>query len=67
MSDDSRAEKLFEYHHMIGAPHAFYIHSTTRRSRYILPNYGSVNSRTKMPRSETAGVGKIAGHSFPAR
>ena len=24
VSDDSRAEKIFEYHHMFGAPHTFY-------------------------------------------
>ena len=44
VADDSRAAKHFEYHHMIGAPHTFY---NAGLKRYILPNYGSVNSNTK--------------------
>ena len=44
VADDSRAAKYFEYHHMIGAPHTFY---NAGLKRYILPNYGSVNSNTK--------------------
>ena len=44
VADDSKAAKHFEYHHMIGAPHTFY---NAGLKRYILPNYGSVNSNTK--------------------
>jgi hypothetical protein len=61
---DSQAATIFKYRHMIGAPHTFY---NAAIKRYILPNYGSVNTRTKLPWSETAGVGQIAGSSFPAQ
>merc|ERR1712203_1223992 len=53
-SNDLEAKPVFEYYHMIGAPHTFY---NAPQQRYILPNYGSVNSHTKLPWSETAGVG----------
>ena len=62
--DDSQAAKHFEYHHMIGAPHTFY---NAALKRYILPNYGSVNAHTKLPWSETAGVGQTAKSAFPSK
>ena len=63
-ADESRAARHFEYEHMIGSPHTFY---NAALGRYILPNYGSINSRTRLPWSETAGVGAIAKSAFPAK
>lgn len=53
-ADDTAATHIFDYHHMIGAPHSFY---NPPLKRYIIPNFGSLNTHTKMPWSETAGVG----------
>ena len=52
-TDDTKAAKVFEYHHMIGSPHSFF---NAPLKRYIIPNYGSVNTFTKLPWSETAGT-----------
>ena len=65
--ESGAAKPVFEYHHMIGAPHTFY---NPGLKRYILPNYGSINTHTRLPWSETAGVGdptapKCMGASCP--